>query len=75
MRLQLISFATKKELLSLLFSIKLVLIRSMCYQCKLVCRGVESRTWDGASSNMTDFRFCELQDSLHEENAAVLFEI
>ena len=36
MRLQLIIYR-KKELLSLLSSIKLVLIRNKCYQCKLVC--------------------------------------
>ena len=36
MRLQLI-ICRKKELLSSLSSIKLVLIRNKCYQCQLVC--------------------------------------
>ena len=36
MRLQLI-ICRKKELLSSLFFIKLVLIRNKCYQCQLVC--------------------------------------
>ena len=38
LRLQLI-ICHKKELLSSLSSIKLVLIRNKCYQCKLVCTG------------------------------------
>ena len=38
LRLQLI-ICHKKELLSSLSSIKLVLIRNKCYQCKLVCSG------------------------------------
>ena len=38
LRLQLI-ICHKKELLSSLSSIKLVLIRTKCYQCKLVCTG------------------------------------
>ena len=38
MKLQLI-IRHKKELLSLLASIKLELIRNKCYQCKLVCTG------------------------------------
>ena len=36
MRLQFI-ICHKKELLCLLFSVKLALIRNKCYQCKLVC--------------------------------------
>ena len=39
MRLQLI-VCLKKELLSSLSSVKLVLIRNKCYQCKLVCIGL-----------------------------------
>ena len=38
MRLQVI-ICLKKELRSSLSSIKLVLIRNKCYQCKLVCTG------------------------------------
>ena len=41
MRLQLI-ICHKKELLSSLSSIKLVLMRYKCYQCKLVCTGTMS---------------------------------
>ena len=38
MRLQII-ISHKKELFSWLSSIKLVLIRNKCYQCKLICTG------------------------------------
>ena len=39
MRLQLNIRHKKKELLSSVSSIKLVLMRNKCYQCKLVCTG------------------------------------
>ena len=47
MRLQLI-ICPKKELLSSFSSMKLVLIRNKCYQCKLVCTGTMNEWCTGA---------------------------